>query len=195
MVAKSQNVSKFKVSVCFPRQKKRVKNFDNGLLWHPKWCVDSFLWFVLSFLFFSFSLFRVLHVGELFPACCGSSCSAAAADAERKRHTLCPVQLLPVQSWWPQSRGLASVCAGERRSTWESGVEHLGVSRQTVAPGWVGSQHLLAEWIPGMKLVVLSLMNYRTLLWVNTGQILSTCRVLKICRPHDQNNVELENVT
>lgn len=97
--------------------------------------------------FFIFS--RLLHVGELLPARRGSPCSAAAADAEWKWHALRPVQLLPVQSWRPQSGGLTGVRASQRRSSWQPSVERIRLSRKTVAPGWPGRQHLLAQRVPG----------------------------------------------
>ena len=93
---------------------------------------------------FSSAASRIVYVGELLPACRGSSCSAAAADPERKWHALCPVQLLPVQSWWPQSRGPAGVCPSQRRPSRQSSLERVRVSRQAVAPGRAGCQHLLA---------------------------------------------------
>ena len=96
--------------------------------------------------------FRILHAGQLLPACCRAPCSAAAPDPERERHSLCPVQLLPVQPRRPQPRGSEGLCTRQRGAPGEPRVEHIRVPWQAVAPGGAGGQHLLAQRIPGETL-------------------------------------------
>lgn len=92
---------------------------------------------------------RLLHDSKLIPACRGPESSAAAADAQRERHTLRPVQLLPVQPGRTQPWGAASIRAGERRAAGHGSVERLGLTGAPVVSGGAGSQHLLAQRVSG----------------------------------------------
>lgn len=107
----------------------------------------TFSWFFPLAVFSSSS--RLLHDGQLLPACSGAEGSAFAADVKWKRHTLCAVQLLPVQQRRPQPGGAAGLRAGQWWAAWHSGVERLWLARTTVASGGTGSQHFLAKWVPG----------------------------------------------
>lgn len=96
----------------------------------------------------SFS-FRLLHDGQLLPACSGAEGSASAADIKWKWHALRSVQLLPVQQRRPQPRGTARLRAGQWWAAWHPRMERLRLAWATMAPSGTGSQHILAKWVPG----------------------------------------------